>query len=242
MTKRDCTGKPRKTVDRKGLTIVVLLLGFTMSCSTSILNKRWKGKSEIVTSDGTMIEVREKHSDPRYIVILPHSYGFELGRDKRDQYMWEKNGVQYERETFFIPIVIEEADGHPYVVEFDRETDFSKISFRLYRNENGGWAEIPFTEFPKKIAVQNKWLINDTKELLEKMNPEEYWFRKSLTGQLWIYLETGKQCYQTDSGDEAPAEFFRQFKKQHLSEYVGRYQRPIRVHPCESAAENGATD
>jgi len=132
-------------------------------------------------------------------------------------YEWKtRNGTTLRRKTPFIIIIARELDNVPYIVEWDRETNFSKIVFRFYKYKDGKWEEIDYIQFPKSLAIQNAWLDDNDIEILKKMDHQNYWFRKSLTGRLWVMLETGKQYYETEY-DTYPSSFFAEFKEKYIT-------------------------
>jgi hypothetical protein len=127
-----------------------------------------------------------------------------------------KDGEILKRRTPYIPIIIKEIEKISYTVEWDCETDFSKSIFRFYEYKNGKWEEINYTKFPKSLSVQNVCTDLKDKEIALKMDPEDYWFRQSKTGRLWILLETGKQYYETRDDDSYLPSFFSEFKEKYI--------------------------
>lgn len=194
---------------------LLFLIGYIPT--TSFVNKRWKRITFVNFQDGTNVLVDEYHSDPRAIVI-PEIFGIQFGKDKKDEYRWTKNEINYIRKTYYIPIVIDEYEGIPYMVEFDRETDFPRCFLNLYKYKEGKWEEIDYTRFPKSIAIQNKWLNKNDIEMLNRMDPEDHDFRVySLTAKLWILLETGKQYYESERDYTTPPTFFAEFKDKYIT-------------------------
>ena len=122
-----------------------------------------------------------------------------------------------------VPICLRSDNKVLYLVVFDRDSDFSYIRFRYYRQDHSVLAEITPKEFPKEIAVQNLWLKkengfhNDGKpineiEIAKNLDPEDSDFQQSLTAKMWMQLETGKEFYETEH-DPVPAEFLKEFLK-----------------------------
>jgi hypothetical protein len=105
-----------------------------------------------------------------------------------------------------------------------------KCRFVYYAQEAGELKPIEPRAFPRQIATQNMWL--DPNEatlaadghrlyalsLVREMNPEDPYFWKTLTAQVWVHLLTGKDYYQTVGGADP----------QQVREFAEKYH-PIRL-------------
>ncbi|MDI7260597.1 MAG: hypothetical protein QME90_11830 [Thermodesulfobacteriota bacterium] len=206
-------GKNKQT--RVILIIISVLFSYGLAL---LLNKYIVHPSSMKISilefhNGTHVQVQERYFTPISILVFPRKFD----RTEMSKVQWIKNGNPYTRETWFIPIIINEIERIPYIVEFDRETDFSKITFWFYRFDGKSWEEIEYTEFPKAIAKQNMWLNEENWRVVQIMDPKDERFRRSLTGILWILLETGVQYYEyhrANIGD--PEVFFSDFIEKHM--------------------------
>lgn len=114
-----------------------------------------------------------------------------------------------------IPVCIRAKANKLYMITFDRETDFSKIEFRYYKQNDNRLVEISPETFPKDIAVQNLWLTEDAdKKLVREMDPSHAWFRRSLTAKIWWQLTKGKKFYEVHNRD-APETLLKEYKKKY---------------------------
>jgi len=198
------------------IAFLVIIILFIFGIKTPLFNDRWRREVQIVFHDGNPVFVDEYHSDPLELFGC-HLFVIVLGKDQKDTYKWLKDSKFYVRETYFIPIIINEYDGITYIVELDLETDYSKKCFRFYIYKGEEWEEINCTEFPKILAVQNVITNKESRDIVLKMDPEDYWFRQSSTGRIWVLLETGKQYYQTQDDDSYTSYFFAEFKEKYIT-------------------------
>ena len=109
---------------------------------------------------------------------------------------------------FGIPISIRSFEDRLYLIVFDRETDYVRKRFRYFRQDAGGFREIPPAEYPKEIATQNLWLKETDgfeadgktpiypRKIARELDPGDAHFRRSLTAEIWHQLETGKEYYE----------------------------------------------
>lgn len=111
-----------------------------------------------------------------------------------------------------VPISLRSYEGNLYMITFDRESDFHKIRFRYYKQEHNVLSEISCKDYPKSIATQNLWLDKRGLELVRELNPENSWFRDSLTANIWYQLEKEKEYYQ-QKGITISAEFLKEYIK-----------------------------
>lgn len=110
------------------------------------------------------------------------------------------------------PISIRSYEDKVYMIVFDRESDFSKVRFRYYRQDHNVLSEISPKDYPKAIATRNLWLTDVKKiEALRNLNPDDITFQRSLTAKIWHQLEKGTEYYQVSNERIAP---------QFLNEYI----------------------
>lgn len=99
----------------------------------------------------------------------------------------------------YTPISIKYYDKNFYIIYYDRETDFNKISFRFFKSDNEGeFNEIESNQFPKQIAIQNRW-FNDKEKQNKTIQLQLDNIRGSLTAKVWCQLEKGINYYEIPS-------------------------------------------
>ena len=190
--------------------ILVVIAVIIALFKSPLVNRTWRTAEYVPLINGDSITINEWHSDPVYHDVLPHVFGFSTGYDVDDRYSWEYNGKKVEFDTKFIPIVYGIDSSGQYVVVFDRESDFSKTSYRIYRLSGETWLEIKRDEFPRNFAAQNSWMNQQDANILKAMDVNDMWFRRSLTGKLWIYLKTGLQFYESEK-NESDIKLFKDY-------------------------------
>lgn len=149
-------------------------------------------------------------------------------------FTFEYNSNRYSYETPHTPFIITAEADRAYVVDFDRETNFSKTTFRYFASEKGGkFHEIDRTQFPKHLAVQNWWWVNKgDKERAAARDPKDYWFRNSLTAKVWLHIEQGIPYYQNEVPSE---EFVVAYKRAYLDAKDSRTETDKNTHRRLSA-------
>jgi hypothetical protein len=177
--------------------------------------------------NGTKLQIQQ-HSSER-IYHGGHGFGWGGGDPWGDVQFTYVEKI-YRWEGPYIPIAIQpDEDGTIYIVVYDRESEEASRTrgyfFRIYRNRGTkSWDEIGPKDFPKHLAIQNTWLhahngdLNEY-ELVAKMDPKEPWFRRSLTANLWDFLD----CPELRTGSEATEIFVRDFKAQWIRP-IGPYR------------------
>ena len=135
-----------------------------------------------------------------------------------------------------VPITLRAWNEQLYLITFDRETDFSKIRFRYYRQDSATLVEMPAAQFPKQIATQNLWLkthngfrpdrtvINDL-QIARDLDPADRCFRSSLTAKIWMQLETGREFYEIHNVVTPEQAFLEGYLKQHNVVKLTQIQR-----------------
>lgn len=210
----------------KKLSIILTIFFLTailLVATQWMLREHWSFSREIVLANGKVRVVRESGSEYRYFGH-PHVFGFGGGG------LWQKlefkqGDSQYKWEGSFIPICLQFDDKTPVLIVFDRETDFSHITFRYFRHEQSRWNELPLTQFPRSLALQNLWLksqngyregrhINEF-EIVKKLDPNDIDFQVSLTANVWFCIEKNKQYWQLEHGPVDSA-FLADYKARHM--------------------------
>ena len=124
------------------------------------------------------------------------------------------NGVHYESKTPYTPIAIKYDAQVFYMICFDRETDFNKITFRFYKaTVKGEFKEIKASEFPKHLAIQNRWFDTDEKrDKTEQLQLDK--MQGSLTAKIWYQLE--KEINYHEMPSYIPLEFLQDYKENYI--------------------------
>lgn len=227
----------RKTEGQRIIRKVVWMIGGVFaSCVVAVLvspqytvfNRTWTTPLVVEFYDGTLVEVQRETSTQRVIFFYPFVL---FGKDEKETFRWTKDGKQFKRETWYYPMIINEYEGNMYLVEADFGiSDFGKwdiekpSSFKFYQFIGESWREIEYSKFPKAIAYQN-YKYTDRYYFAywtEKLDPKDYNFRHSLTGLLWIYLETGENGKRIEDKRRLgvrhnyPEEFFSEFMEKYM--------------------------
>ena len=123
-----------------------------------------------------------------------------------------------------VPISLRAIDDKLHLIVFDRDTDFRRIRFRYFaQDDHGTLREISPRDYPKSIATENLWLetengtingrpVNPLASALE-MSADDVVFRRSLTAKIWLQLHDGTEYYK--ARNTIPSEFLSEFKKMH---------------------------
>jgi hypothetical protein len=193
--------------------LCIVLAGAALYWWAFLMREHHRWTETIKLWDGLRLEIQQYSSQRVY--HGNHVFGFG-GGDPWQDVQFTIRGEKYRWEGPYIPIAIQRDETHVYIVVYDRETqDYRGSRFRLYRSVTPtSWEEIGPERFPRYLAIQNTWLhkyngaLNEY-ELVDKMDPAEPWFRRSLTAKLWNYLENAD--FSMDM--EPPEDFLRQFKK-----------------------------
>ncbi len=113
----------------------------------------WTDKVQLL--NGNTITVTH-HASERTYHGHPHAFGWGGGDPYHEMRFVLPSNRTVTWEGKFIPIVLELQDQVPYLVVFDRETDFRKARFRYYRFHND-WED---TRRFSKIACASKYVAN----------------------------------------------------------------------------------
>ncbi len=199
------------------LIVIMLLAGLVFFGITNKLVKTETTSTKTVEiAPGKYIEYQEhflhwglKHESMFAVHALPMQKAKFYQRDTK--YL----SIPWNGEELFwigvgIPVSLRSYKDNLYMITFDRESDFRKIRFRYYKQNHNVLSEISYKDYPKSIATQNLWLNKEDLKLLREFDPDDFWFRESLTANIWYQLETGKEFYQ-QKGIDISAEFLKNY-------------------------------
>ena len=159
------------------------------------------------------------HSQKKY--YGGHAFGWG-GGDVKNFIKYIYNDIEYIHEVPYILIVIKLYKDNFYLIYFDRETHLRKITYRFYKSTNKGvFKEIIATEFPKDLAVQNRWFSShesssNKKENLIGLNPQK--MRGTMTVDIWYMIE-GKESLFTHN-TRVPIEFIEKYKEENFTNRI----------------------
>ncbi|WP_299242774.1 hypothetical protein [uncultured Aquimarina sp.] len=201
-----------KTLKKIGLIFSGIALIVVLLISYLLFKRETKEWTENITvAPNTEISINLMSSQRGY--FGGHGLGWGGGGQK-NSIEFEYDRVQYEDEMPYTPISIKYYDRHFYIIYFDRETDFNKISFRFFKSTNEGeFNEIESSQFPKQIAIQNRWFSNQEKQnKIEQLQLNE--IRGSLTAKVWYQLEKGIDYYEMPS--YIPLDFLESYREKYI--------------------------
>ena len=193
-----------------------MFLGVVLLCILLVLFLIFKRETKEWTEDITVapnIEISVDLMSSQRGYFGSHGLGWGGGGQK-NEITFVYDGVAYEDDMPFVPIAIRYYQKDFYIIYFDRETDFNKITFRFFKStKKGGFKEIESDQFPKQIAVQNRW-FDDKKQgdKIRRVQLDEV--SGSLTAKVWCQLETGEEYYEMPY--YIPLEFLESFKKKYI--------------------------
>ncbi|MFB3893538.1 MAG: hypothetical protein ACE15C_16115 [Phycisphaerae bacterium] len=193
--------------------VVVVLLSGLISWWAFLRREHTRWTETVQLGDSTTAQVHVEHSK-RVFWSFGHAGGIG-GGDERYRLQVTVSGKQFTWEG---------GDERPFAFASQGETlymavldrgDMSHVRFRYYRSgPDNRLLEIQPAEFPKALAVQNAWLQGNDARLLRQMDPQDYWFRHSLTAKMWLHLVKSVEYY---ADEEPSAEFVAEYKKKHLT-------------------------
>jgi len=142
-----------------------------------------------------------------------HGLGWGGGHQK-NSIEFEYRGITYKDDMPYTPISITYYNQSFYIIYFDRETDFNKITFRFFKSiDKGKFKEIESRQFPKQIAIQNRWFDNQEKQNKTKQLQLDN-IKSSLTAKVWYQLEKGVNYYEMQS--YIPLDFLQAYKEKYI--------------------------
>jgi len=209
---------------------VILAVPFViyLSCSLAVDTKEWDRDVKLI--DGRSISVA--HTLKRKPYYGGHVFGFG-GEMISHEIQFAIDGDEYSWRDLYMPLVLQKNADGVFLIVFDRETDFSKCRYRFYSLQSPEqWREIKSEKFPKELAIQNMSLRHqngfrgdgsgpiDEFDIVAKLDPTDYCFRRSHTAKLWLRLEVGR-AYWAASSSELTQEFLSAYKAKYISPTLG---------------------
>lgn len=189
-----------------GIILIVVLLIFYFLFRRE--TKEWT--ESISVAPNTEISVDLMSSQRGY--FGGHGLGWGGGHQKNGV-EFEYKEKQYEHKTPYIPITLKYENERFYIVYYDRETDINNTTFRFFKStEKGKFEEINTSDFPKHLAIQNRWFTNENKrENLLEMDPEK--LLGTMTVDIWYMIE-GKEAL--DGYDASEIDFIKEYKEKYI--------------------------
>ena len=188
------------------LGITLLIAGFFFI----LINSRTRSTDikEIAVAKNIVIPVELMHSQKRY--FGGHGFGFGGGNVK-NQVEFYYNQIKYLHNTPYILEVIKLYKNHFYLIYYDRVSDRNEITFRFYKStKEGGFDEIKATQFPKHLAIQNRfWTGYNKPEDLVGLIPEK--LKGTKTVSYWHIIEDEPQDWDTR------VEFIKDYKEKYIT-------------------------
>ncbi|MCJ7482515.1 MAG: hypothetical protein MUO31_06065 [Thermodesulfovibrionales bacterium] len=207
----------KKSLYLLGILGIIILIFFYLKFRKEHID--WN--EELLMLNGDKLAVHFDNSNRAYYKLLPH-IAFGGGGDKID-FSLNFKGKSFKYQSKYIPIVIQKWKGKIYIVLY-KYFGWERLLKFLVIDDN--IKEISAFVFPKNIAIQNRE-FNDSADSIKNLfgepiksyyiNPEDNRFRKSLTAQLWFFLETGKGTVEI-WGKEINEDF--------LTKYISKYIEP----------------
>lgn len=202
------------------MVIVIIFICFCFFFSLKYRRENWNWIENVSMLNGETIWVHHHYSH-RALYGFPHNE-FGGGHPRYEIFFYYKN-IKYSWKCLFVPIVIQYWNKNFYIVMFDsEELENEKLRFYIYKN---GLKEISRLEFPKQIAIQNRWikkLVAGYKHDLPFetyiINPEDKTFRASPTAKIWVILEKGSNLREI---------MFNEIDEKYLSEYKQKFIDPV---------------
>lgn len=190
------------------LGLIIFIVGFIFILKTQ---RDTSIKIEnIRVSENIILPIEIMHSQRKY--FGGHGFGWGGGHQKNGvEFEYKKK--QYEHKTPYIPITIKYENERFYIVYYDRETDINNTTFRFFKStKKGKFEEINTSDFPKHLAIQNRWFTNENKqENLLEMDPEK--LLGTMTVDIWYMIE-GKKAL--DGYDASEIDFIKEYKEKYI--------------------------
>lgn len=131
-------------------------------------------------------------------------------------------------DTYLEPISIMENEGLIYLIMIDeRGKRAADIKLEFYRQAGDKMAKIKPSEFPRNIAIQNIWPLGcgiekridgsirkDNIKIARERNIEDSNFLRSITANIWYYLETEKP-FHTIYGGMVDSAFLKNYMEKY---------------------------
>ncbi|MBE7635101.1 hypothetical protein G1K75_12050 [Tenacibaculum finnmarkense] len=132
--------------------------------------------------------------------------------DVKNSIKFKYKNIKYFHNVPFIPIVIKIYKEDFYLVYYDRETDIHNTTHRFYKStKKGNFKEVKATEFPKHIAIQNRFWSSNKPEDLVGLKPEK--LKTTKTAYLWYLIEDKPDKYNWDTRED----FIKNYKEKYIT-------------------------
>ncbi|GAA0723964.1 hypothetical protein GCM10009430_28000 [Aquimarina litoralis] len=190
-----------------GIVLIVVLLIFYLLFKRE--TKEWT--ENITVAPNTEVSVNLMSSQRGY--FGGHGLGWGGGHQK-NAIDFEYAGISYKHKTPYIPISIKYENQSFYIIYYDRETDINNTTFKFFKSvENGDFEEINTSDFPKHLAIQNRWFggLNSNEEDLEGLDSEK--LVGTMTVDIWYMIE-GKKTL--DGYDATEIDFIKNYKEKYI--------------------------
>jgi hypothetical protein len=207
----------KKSLIKRAIVALVLITGLFLLLKYRRIHNKWEEEIYLLNGEKIVLAFDSSH---RAFYGPPHNeFG---GGGNRVDFKFNLNGnvIQYGSE--FVPIVIQKQKGNIYLILYRVIGFGNPLKLLIYNN---GIKEIAASEFPKNIVIQNrtfdyhsslKKTIYGEPIIISTLNPENKYFRKSLTAQLWYFFETGKGKVEK-WGNEIKKEFLIYYKIKYIN-------------------------
>ena len=201
-----------KTLKYIGLTMVgliILITGYVYYLSLQRDTSTWIENTQV--SENVKIPIEFMTSQKKY--YGGHAFGWG-GGDVKGHIKFMYKGIEYINSTSYIPVVTKFYEDSFYLIYYDRETHLRKTTFRFYKStKNGIFEEIKAVDFPKHLAVQNRWFSShessyNKKEYLIGLNPQK--MLSSMTVKIWYMIEGKLSLF--NGNERIPIEFIEKYK------------------------------
>ena len=187
-------------------TFVIILTMTSIECK-----KHRRFKKQVKFYDGTIVTFNYHQSE--YVGFIIRDVLSVGGGNEWREIRFSYKGKNYLWESKSRTFILNAYKNTLYTMVLDTEADIEKICFRFYKYKNK-WIEIPAEEFPKEISIENMWLSNSEKKIINSLRTDRSSFKRTLTAKLWLRLEKGVKFY------EAPyyvdSKFLEEYKKKYI--------------------------
>lgn len=153
---------------------------------TPLFNIKYTINENVKIHEGKFINISSSHSEINHFGH-PLVFCIHFGVNQPTIYEWELDNIKYTFETKLLPIIIAKNSDNLFLVLSNKNSECPDFVF--YKYHHFKWFVISAKEFPKKYAIQN---IGISKNESHTIDLNSFEFSRSLTGQLWAYLETGR--------------------------------------------------
>jgi hypothetical protein len=164
----------------------------------------------------------------------PHDVSVEISPDKwlsvkqtdrgehstRMELTWKNKIIVWDEPD--VPVSLREWEGNLYLIGFNRE-DIHNVAIYYYKLTDTEFVRIKREEFPKRIATQNMWLraddnsygnngkVHNILDITRRLDVEDNAFKWSMTGYIWMHIQTGKLHDEIANPRELCALFKKEF-------------------------------